>query len=338
MKIRICFMMMLIAIAFSSCKKDPDPDPNPISLVGTWFTEEQNEELRFSAGSTFYGRYCFEERAWEGEGIYEIDSKNKRLTMTYYFMGQNQYLDWKLTNYNDYSITLSSESMGLHQYYKVVDTFNFDAPTSAAVWEQSKLDGRYTVDILSSKNIPSTGIISFKSLNENIASVSSDGTITANGEKGTTYIKVQTSTDTFYVKVVVGVDRLDFWIDYSVLLGKDVTQVRSYLGTPSQTDEDCYAYELTQHDILQYVLVFFDEYTHKVDEIDLHCLDYIPSADILSYVKDKYYYYDDTGYQKWYMTSPSIKSSRAVVVYFQADNIVVMTSADPYKSSHAKLY
>ena len=323
MKEKLLFVMLLVAMAISSCVND---DPEPISLVGTWYEENQNEEFRFSAGNTFYAKFCFKERAYECEGIYEADSKNMRLSLTYTYMGQNQYLDWKLVSIDNCGFDMSSQSAGSHHYYKVVDTFTFKEGSSLLPTANN------TAEITSSTNLPSSEIISYSCLNENIATVSSDGKITTKGEKGTAYIKVKTSVGTVVVKVIVGLDRYDLWIDYCNLLGKDVSAVRTLLGSPSQTAEDVYAYVLEMHDIIDYVLVFLDSKTKKVDQVELHFLENVPSADILSYVKDKYYFFENNGNQLWYMTSPEIDDSRAVVAYFQNENIVVMTSADPYKS------
>lgn len=325
----LCLVLMSVAIILTSCCKD-EMREETISLVGTWCEpESQNEEIRFSPGNTFYFKLCFPQRAYEGEGVYEVDSKNKRLTLTYNFMGQNQYLDWKIVKYDDYGFDTSSEAEGTWHYYKVVDTFNFKEGIS--IFNNNS----NTADITTSANLPSAPILSYKSYNENIAKVSSEGRITSTGEKGTTYIKVETTAGSVLVKVVVGKERYDMWVDYSVLLGKGVNQMRNMLGTPSQTVEDAYGYDLSKtHDVIDYNIIYLDANTKKIDQIEIHCLSNIPSADILSYMNDRYYFYKEIENQQFYMTSPTIEESRAVFVYFKEDNTVVIASADPYKKNY----
>lgn len=326
-------ILMSVSLLLTSCKKTNDDPaslpPTPISLVGTWCETEHMEEIRFSQGNTFYFKFCFPQRAYEGEGFYEIDSENKRLTLTYKYMGQNQYLDWKILKCDDYGFDSSSESEGTHHYYKVVDTFTFKEGFSVFSNKNN------TLDITTSTNLPSAPILSYKSYNENIAKVSSDGKITSTGEKGTTYIKVETSEGSVLVKVVVGNERYDMWTDYSVLLGKDVSQMRNLLGSPSETVEDAYGYDLHLiHDVIDYISIYLDTNTKKIDFIEIYFFDNIPSADILSYMKSKYYFYKNKVDQQWYMTSPTIDESRAVYVYFKEDNVVAITSAAQFKNSN----
>ena len=198
------------------------------SGTGSWYEEEENEEFRPTSNGKFYDKYCNLKRAAEIEGIYEISEKGSRMTMTYKFMGQNQFADWKISNVKEFSFVMTSEQVGAHTYEKIVET--------------------YTLKVGQSQKInfgtehPSYTVKSFSSNNEYIVSVSNDGTITAMGEKGTAYVKVSNDQGNVWVKVVVGENYADLWYDYSELLNYSYAQMRNLLGEPDQvsTEYNCY--------------------------------------------------------------------------------------------------
>ena len=128
------------------------------SGTGSWYEEEENEEFRPTANGKFYDKYCNLKRAAETEGTYEISEKGSRMTMTYKFMGQNQFADWKISNVKEFSFVMTSEQVAAHTYEKIVETYTLKVGQSQK--------------ILFATEHPSYSVKSFSSNNEHIASVS----------------------------------------------------------------------------------------------------------------------------------------------------------------------
>ena len=169
-------MLILAAFALASCNDDCDHNFSGggggdftyeylSSGTGSWYEEEENEEFRPTSNGKFYDKYCNLKRAAETEGIYEISEKGSRMTMTYKFMGQNQFADWKISNVKEFSFVMTSEQVAAHTYEKIVETYTLKVGQSQK--------------ILFGTEHPSYSVRSFSSNNEHIASVSNDGTITA---------------------------------------------------------------------------------------------------------------------------------------------------------------
>ena len=72
------------------------------------------------------------------------------------------------------------------------------------------------------------------------------------GMRGTVYLK--NSNDT-YVKVIVGDNADDLWMDYSQLIGKKVSDMKKLLGDPTALSEkDAFYNEVgNTHDLISYV-------------------------------------------------------------------------------------
>ena len=126
---RKILFLMLATFALASCNDDCDHnyDPNPIidpDIVGSWYEEEENEEMRFSSSGTFYDKYCNAKRAFETEGRYELSSDGRKLTYNYNFMGQTQFADWTVSNREELSFTITSTTVASHVLEKIVETYN----------------------------------------------------------------------------------------------------------------------------------------------------------------------------------------------------------------------
>ena len=84
------FAALLMTALFASCGEEdcnhkgisPDNkgDENIVTVVGNWYQESENEEMRYNASGTFYDKYCNTTSHGETEGRWEWDEANKRLT------------------------------------------------------------------------------------------------------------------------------------------------------------------------------------------------------------------------------------------------------------------
>lgn len=325
--------LLLTAFAVASCNDDCDHNINSngggdeggdftyeylSSGTGSWYEEAENEEFRPTANGKFYDKYCNLKRAAETEGTYEISEKGTRMTQTYKFMGQNQFADWKISNVKEFSFAMSSEQVAAHTYEKIVEVYTL------AVGQTQKINF--------ATEYPSYSIKSFNSSNEHIASVSSDGTITAIGEKGTAYVKITHDQGNVWVKVIVGDNYADLWYDYSNLLDYTYTQMRSLLGEPDQvsTEYGSYSYTTPLHDVINYFNIFINERTQTVEQIDLYLKEGVPSTQIISYMDAHYYTLGESGGTKFYHTSPTYEESRAIFAYVKSSNTVMIVPAEGF--------
>jgi hypothetical protein len=308
-----------IAAGFTSCSSD-DCDHNiesknnqSNSIVGLWYEEAENEETRYNANGTFYDRYANYQRCAETEGRWEFDSSNKKLTSTYNFLGQVQYIDWTVKNLTDFSLTISSAKNGDHDLEKIVEEYTLDVGQTAT--------------IQFGNNYPGYQVLSYSSNNSHIVSVSSDGVLKAEGEKGTTYIKITTTTVNVWVRVVVGDDCADLWYDYVSLLGQDYTGVRktlSVLGDPyNGSDGYTFVFFYTLHDVLDHTNVYINKEKGVATEVDLYIKESVSESEILTYMNSHYYKLGESGTNVYYTTQETVDDSRSIILYDKEEKIVV---------------
>lgn len=324
-KLLIIFSTMML-LGLTSCSDDscdhilPPPPPETLP-VGSWYEEAENEEMRFSENGTFYDKYCNTKRSAEIEGRWEYDKANKKLTYTYSFLGQTQFADWTVKNINEDELgfTISSTKVADHNLEKIVETYKMEV---GAVQE-----------IQFAKLYPSFSVQSYVSNNPRLASVTNDGKITAEGEKGTTYIKVVTDKLTVWVKVVVGDDCLDLWYNYPSLMGANYNELKDILGIPSIAGEDGYSYGYILddfNDYIQEVDVFLNLNTGLVEEIGMCIKPSVPESEILTYLKSHYYDFEEIG-PEYYTTAPDIEKSVSVVQYDKENAVVHFLSPTVYQ-------
>lgn len=318
------FSLIILSISFAVactevCDHDIMPPPPPDNpLVGTWYEEDMNEELRLSPSYTMYDKYCTIERSGETEGNYELDIENMRLTYRYEFMGQMQFADWKITDLTEISFTISSDMVGAHKLEKVVETFTLNVGESCSI---NYLDENLGYNLISMET------------NSRIVSIDEDTQeITASGEKGTAYIKLNTDNGTAWAKVIVGDDCLDLWYDYVSFIGKDYKYMTSVLGAPSINGEDGYSfgYSMLMHDLITEVDFFMNTSTGLIEEIGLELINASPAAQIQSYMNAHYYSTSELGTADTYTTSPSLSESIAIVKYNKSQNVIWISDASFY--------
>lgn len=316
--------LIIIALSFAvACTEVCDhivpplpPEENPI--VGTWYEEEMNEELRLSESNTMYNKYCTIERSGETEGSYELDLENMRLTYRYEFMGQMQFADWKITDLTEISFTISSDMVGAHKLERVVET------VTLKVGE--------TCSLSFFENNPEYSLTSMETVSRIVSIDNASNQITACGEKGTAYIKLNTDNGTAWAKVIVGDDCLDLWYDYVSFIGKDYKYMTSVLGAPSINGEDGYSfgYSMLMHDLITEVDFFMNTSTGLIEEIALALIDASPAAQIQSYMNAHYYTTKELGSGDTYTTSPSLSESMAIVKYSKDQNVIRICDASFY--------
>jgi hypothetical protein len=299
---KVLFSMLAI-FALASCNDDCDHDvggggiTGSNFLVGSWYEETQNEEDTYSASSAFYCKFCNTLVQGEGQGTYYLDTERNRLTQSYHVNGMYRTNDWKLRDVSKYQFVQYSD-LGVVTYGKIVDTYNMTGgETKSISFNELNVQG-------------------YESTNEHIATVSSDGLVTATGEKGTVYIKIKCLEATVYVKVVVGDNYPDLWIDYSGLLGNDYVAMRNLLGDPDSSSENdgysLYVYLTKFHSVLRGLRVSIDSDTHKIFQIDMLINEGVPLEKLLAYMNAHYYLFADDGKEYYYSTSSELEGSRAV--------------------------
>lgn len=317
------FMLMLTVLALASCDDDCDHNViiEPITpkswIVGTWYEEEENEEMRYSESGTFYDKYCNVSRSGETEGRYEINYETGRLTNTYNFMGQTQFSDWTIISHDEFSFTIKSETVAAHRQEKVVESYSMSVGN--------------TQQIAFAQDRPDYKVQSYTSKNERIASVSESGLITANGEKGTTYIKIVTDNGNVWVKVVVGDECLDLWYDYISLIGQNYTQVKNVLGDSHQNDGDQgYFYAMELHDVVQQVSLWLNPRTRTVETFNLILKEGVPSEVVLTYMESRYYKLREIGKSVQFLNNSSLDNSIAMIEYNQDGGTIIINDINAY--------
>lgn len=323
------FSFIIVSISFAVactelCDHDVQNGPDPITpdvydyFEGIWYEESENEEIRFTKSGTMYDKYCNINRSGETEGRYEFDIENKRLTYTYEFMGQIQFADWKISDMTDISFTISTDMVGSHKLEKVVETFTLNVGESCSI---NYFDKNLGYNLISMET------------NSRIVSIDEDTQeITASGEKGTAYIKLNTDNGTAWAKVIVGDDCLDLWYDYVSFIGKDYKYMTSVLGAPSINGEDGYSfgYSMLMHDLITEVDFFMNTSTGLIEEIGLALINASPAAQIQSYMNAHYYSTNELGTADTYTTSPSLSESIAIVKYNKSQNVIWISDASFY--------
>lgn len=313
--------LMLAAFAVVSCNDDCDHGFNGGGmdsnlLVGSWYEETQNEEDTYSASSAFYSKYCNRLLQGEGQGTYRLDTERNRLTWSYHVNGMGMTSDWKLRDVSKYQFVQYSD-VAILTYGKIVDSYTMKGgDTKTISFNELSVQG-------------------YESTNEHIATVSSDGIVTATGEKGTAYIKIKCLEANVYVKVIVGDNYPDLWIDYSGLLGNDYTAMKDLLGDPDSSREfdsySQYAYVTDLHNILKGLRVSINSGTHKIEQIDLIVREGVPQEEVLAYMNAHYYRLEGKyANQYHYSSSSQIELSRAAYAYDTEKNAVLILSGEDY--------
>ena len=321
MKKILSLIALAMTIGMTSCSDDECDHKNEsgsesvVSIVGSWYDEIFNEEMRFSENGTFYDRFANYQRCAEVEGRWEFDSKNNKLTYNYPDMGHTQFVDWTVKNLKELSFTISSSKNGDHNLEKIVESYDLQVAKTA------------TIEF--SKTHPDYSVTSYTSNNERIASVTSDGVIKAEGEKGITYIKVSTTKTNVWVKVTVGDNCSDMWFDYVGLMGLDYSNMRkalSSLGDPYSGDDGySFGFIHQQHDVIEITKVFMCPSCSggMVTEVQLLLKESVSEAEILSYMKSRYYKMSETDSYIFYSSVEDPEQSKAIIAYNKSEKSVI---------------
>lgn len=303
------------------------------AIVGNWYEEAENEEMRFSESGKLYDRYANYSHCGETEGTWEYDSKNNKLTYTFPFMGEMKFIDWTVKDLKENSFTLSSSKNGMHKVERIVEEYTLNVGETVEIKHGGGGSWRYL------------------SQNERIASVDSiSGVIKAEGEKGITYIKVSnlatthdqsSSKKAVWVKVTIGDNCADLWYDYVGLIGLDyagVTKALSRLGTPVPgTDGYSYAYGHTFHDVADSTNVFLCPEDNLTNEIQLVLKESVPESAVLSYMNSRYYKMTGNDSYVYFSSSSDPETSKAIVVYNkQQRRIVFCETQHFFQKAHVK--
>ena len=314
MKKILSLIALALTIGFTSCSDDscdhitPPPPPVDKWIEGLWYVEADNEEINYGNSGTFYDRYSNVELSGETEGRYEMDYANMKLTYRYSYLGNNVTKDWTVKNHKEFSFKLSSSDASGLDVEKIV--------------EQHKVNVGETVKLNIATERSDINVSSYKSNNELIATVSSDGIVTAMGGKGTTYIKMTTNSGNVWAKITVGEDNKDLWCDYVCLIGADYNTMRQYfsrIGEPATDGIDYFKYIMSIHQYIESVNILMDTEEDFITAIQLFIKDGVPPVEIKSYLKSRYYEQEEFSL---YSTQPEIEESKAIVTYDQENRCV----------------
>ena len=303
------------------------------AIVGNWYEEAENEEIRFSESGKLYDRYANYSHCGETEGTWEYDSKNNKLTYTFPFMGEMKFIDWTVKDLKENSFTLSSSKNGMHKVERIVEEYTLNVGETVEIKHGGGGSWRYL------------------SQNERIASVDSiSGVIKAEGEKGITYIKALNAATTndnnaskkaVWVKVTVGDNCAEMWYDYVGLIGLNyagVTKALSRLGTPvAGTDGYSYAYGHTIHEVADSTNVFLCPEDNLTNEIQLVLKESVPESAVLSYMNSRYYKMTGDDSYVYFSSSSDPETSKAIVVYNKKQRRIVFCETQHfYEKAHVK--
>lgn len=325
-------LMYLIALAISfvitSCSDDScthnGSGPTPIDnwIEGLWYCEGDNEEINYGSTGTFYDRYSNVELSGELEGRYEMDYANMKLTYRYSDLGNNYTKDWTVKNPTEFSFELSSDIAPSLKVEKIV--------------EQYKLNVGETVKLCFDADRADINVDSYTSKNDIIASVTPDGSVTAMGGKGTTYIKIATNVGNVWAKITIGDDNKDLWCDYVSLIGADYKTMRQYfsrIGEPASDGIDYFSYIMPVHQYIKQVNILVDTEEDFITAIQLYINEGIPSIEIESYIKSRYYEQEKFDF---YTTQPDVEESKAIIKYYQDERCV--TIFETQRTIHPELW
>ena len=315
MKKFLSLIALAMTIGIASCSEDScdhvtvtSPDSPENWIEGLWYFEVNNEEINYGNSGSFYDRYSNVVLSGENEGRYEMDYANMKLTYRYSYLGNNLTEDWTVKNHKEFSFDLSSSYASSLNAEKIV--------------EQYKINVGETVKLNFAAERNDINVSSYKSKNELIASVSPDGTVTAMGGKGTTYIKITTNSGNVWAKITVGEDNKDLWCDYVCLIGADYNTMRQFfspIGEPATDGNDYFAYIMSIHQYIESVNILIDTEKNFITAIQLFIKDGIPPIEINSYLKSRYYEHEEFSF---YSTQPEIEESKAIITYDQEDRCV----------------
>lgn len=334
---KISLAVMALVFGMSSCSEESCDHVTggsgelSTAIVGNWYDEAENEEIRFSESGKFYDRYANYSRCGETEGTWEFNSKTNKLTYSFPFTGGMNYIDWTVKDLTESSFTLSSSKNGMHKVEKIVEEYTLNVGETVEIKHGGGGSWRYL------------------SQNERIASVNPrTGVIKAEGEKGITYIKVLNmrmnndgSRTSLWVKVTVGDNCADMWYDYVGLIGLDyasVTKTLSSLGTPVPgTDGYSFAYGHTKHGVAESTLVYLCPEDKLTDEIQLVLKESVPELAVLSYMNSHYYKMKEDDSYVYFSSSSDPETSKAIVAYSkQQRRIVFRETQHYYEKAHVK--
>lgn len=336
---KISLAVMALIFGMSSCSEESCDHVTggsgelSTAIVGNWYDEAENEEIRFSESGKFYDRYANYSRCGETEGTWEFNSKTNKLTYSFPFTGGMNYIDWTVKDLTESSFTLSSSKNGMHKVEKIVEEYTLNVGETVEI----KCGG--------------FGTWIYGSKNERIASVNPrTGVIKAEGEKGITYIKVSnfatthdqsSSKKAIWVKVTVGDNCADLWYDYVGLIGlayAGVTKALSRLGTPvAGTDGYSYAYGHTIHEVADSTNVFLCPEDNLTNEIQLVLKESVPESAVLSYMNSRYYKMTGDDSYVYFSSSSDPETSKAIVVYNKKQRRIVFCETQHfYEKAHVK--
>lgn len=306
----LAISLMLFA---SSCSKDDSSPDNPNNLdptekfdvsqlFGNWYEETMNEEMRINQNGTFYDRYSNVRRCAEIEGQWECNPQKEQLAFRYFFMGQVQESTWTIKSINQDAITVALD-FGQFKYERIDHTFTLKPGETATI---------------------NLSMANFTSQNSRIVSVTQDASgciLTAEGEKGTTYVKVNpVRDDPYWIKVIVSDDCPDLWWDYVSLIGLNQQETQkklNALGSPI-TGDDGYSFGYstgTLQDVIKEVDIFLCKEEEIVTEIGLALKESVPENTINTYLNAHYYEMVKNGSFSFYSTTKDPETSKAIIAY-----------------------
>lgn len=281
------------------------------SFIGIWYDDEMNEEFRVFENGTFYDRYSNTMLCAETEGRWSYDRENRRFTETYEYTGQSRFVDWNIVEMSQFKFIIQSDENGTNSLEKVVESY--------------ELEPGQQKQLLFEEVYPEHEVLSYSSTNDGIAGVSQDGTVIANGAKGTAYIRIETTDFDVWAKVLVGDDCLDLWYNYESLIGCDYKGLNDILGKPSINGEDGYSfgYLLSIHEVVAEVDVFLDLTNGKANMVGIVLRDDYPESAILSYMDSHYYIQSDLG-ELYYSDKQSVMDSNVILVYDKENGMIII--------------
>lgn len=337
MKKFLSLIALAMTIGFTSCSDDKCDHNDPIPPVppatyfpmaegetsAMWYDAVSNEEITYDGSGTFYDRYSNMTRSGELEGRWEYDSNNKKLSYRYSYIGNNVQADWTVKDIHEFDATISSETAPAIKLEKVVEKHTLGVGGTVSL----AFDDNHVVS-------------TYSSTNDRIASVSSNGLVTATGEKGTAYIKMTGTFGNTWAKVTVGDDRKDLWCDMEPIIGMSYEQMTQYFaqyGQPQMVGDykDFFGYILNLHDYIDNICMIVDFVNDKVVQVQLQIKEGVPNSEITAYLKSRYY--AQPQYSNYY-TSLAKEEESGIIVNFDTKGRQVAFFDNAYNTAPMRNY
>lgn len=296
---------LLLLLSLSSCSNDSHhEDPWQAKtllnvLSNTWIYDDPSSQVwerdRFTTSGQFYSSYY-------SNALYNIEETvNGQYTLSgNSIVGQYRLssgtllnIDWTIKNINELEGTFVVNTTGglTYTYSRLLTTLNLQSGQTVKPDYDILIPDTITVYTNSNAAIGFPNITGFSSHNSQVASVSTDGSITANGS-GRTYIDVITTEGTAVVEVNVTPSFMDY--DYERFIGADRSSIKETFGSNTFYEDSTTIMYTNNSGKFAYTTFRFDQITKLVKVVSLSAQQgtSLSTDEVETYLGKRFYVYE----------------------------------------------